>query len=88
MKYLVYLDPASLIGKAYSADHDGGPEEPLPVLNCSALDDKGPFLLATRDLSSRKKSHQTLLIPYGAVAFVLVYSEKKKLPPRFALHHE
>jgi hypothetical protein len=81
MRYLVVLDPQSRVGAAYArGNNDGTTVEDLPVIDCSAIDTAGPFVICTRDSKNRGGSNQTVHVPHHAIAYFLEYAQGKPWP--------
>lgn len=83
MRYLVVLDRQSTVGSVYAnGTHDGLVNDGgvlHPALDCTEISFEGSFIQVTRDLTGHRKSHQTLYLPYSAVAFVQRYDESEPL---------
>lgn len=84
MRYLVVLDPNTHAGRAYAEGfNDGVTTHDLPVIDCSATEDAGPYLLCTRNSRRTEGLDQTLWIPHYAVAFVIGYAQEDQRPVGF-----
>ncbi|HEY1181072.1 MAG TPA: hypothetical protein VGE56_02115 [Rhodocyclaceae bacterium] len=78
-KHLVVLDARSPIGITFLEGHNEGvTKQGHPALDCIEIDTSDPHYLAcTRQMSSKGKSHQSLLVPHHAVAYVIHYAREE-----------
>jgi len=84
MRYVVILDPNTHAGRAYAEGvNDGTTTQDLPIIDCSEIDESGPYLLCTRNSRRTDGLDQTLWIPHHAVAYVVGYAKEDGRPAGF-----
>lgn len=88
MRHLVVIDSHSVMGATLlEGTHDGIALGGHPTVDCTKIDDTGPYLACTRDLTNEGSSRrsQQLLIPHTAIAYVWSYAREEERPMGFAL---
>jgi hypothetical protein len=87
VRYLVVVDRGSTIGRVYAQGTNDGwvtsGDEKHPVLDCTEIDPDGPYLFVKRDMTRHGGKYQTIYIPHGFVAFILVYADEGPKPIGF-----
>lgn len=86
MRYIVVLDTNTQVGRAYAEGvNDGETTQGLPIIDCSLIDETGPYLSCTRNSRRTEGLDQSLWIPHFAVAYIVGYAQEDQRPIGFGL---
>lgn len=86
MRYVVVLDTNTHAGRVYKDGvNDGETTQGLPIIDCSEIDEMGPYLRCTRNSRRTDGLDQSLWIPHHAVAYVVGYALEDRRPVGFSL---